>query len=184
MRTIVGLCGYARAGKDTAGHILVDHFGFQRVSFADKLREVALAIDPYVGIGDRWELQRLSEAVRRLGWEKAKVNPEVRRLLQVIGTDAGRNILGSDVWVDAAFNGLPPEGRFVFTDVRFPNESKAIFAMGGTVYRITRPGCGPINNHPSETALDHIAFPEIANDGTIDDLHSLIAHFPRVKENA
>ena len=48
--TLVGLSGYAQVGKDTVGKILVEKYGFERVSFADKLREVLYALDPTVRV--------------------------------------------------------------------------------------------------------------------------------------
>jgi hypothetical protein len=174
---LIGLSGYAQAGKDTIGKILVDSFGFRRVSFADKLREVALAINPIIdyraltGLG--WQEVRLDEIVSEHGWELAKGRDEVRRLLQVIGTDAGRAILGDNIWVEAAFKGLEEGGRYVFTDVRFPNEAHAIRERNGKVFRVDRPGYGPVNNHPSETALDNYKFnAHIFNNR---DIHSLEA---------
>jgi hypothetical protein len=159
LSTLVGLSGYAQVGKDTVGRILTEKYGFERVSFADKLREVALAIDPLIDAvpgeeRNQIHTMRLGPLVQQVGWEKAKQWPEVRRLLQVIGTDAGRAILGDNVWVDAAFKPLQPAKKYVFTDVRFPNEATAIRENGGILLRIERPGYGPVNNHPSETALD------------------------------
>ena len=43
MPTIVAFCGKAGAGKDTAAQVLCDHLGFERLAFADPLKE-ALAI--------------------------------------------------------------------------------------------------------------------------------------------
>lgn len=38
-KTIVGLCGYARSGKDTLGSVLVERLNFRRISFADMLKK-------------------------------------------------------------------------------------------------------------------------------------------------
>jgi hypothetical protein len=162
---LIGLAGYARSGKDTIGKILVER-GFQRVAFADKLREFALAIDPIIWDRPRF---RLSDVVEVEGWEGAKENPEVRSLLQRLGTEAGRNILGEDVWVNAALD-IPP-GDYVITDVRFPNELEAIRSRGGQVWLVSRPGYGPINGHPSETALSGCRFDHvICNDFDIEHM--------------
>ena len=178
---LIGVTGYARAGKDTIGRILVERHGFQRVSFADKLRQVALAVDPFVCIhpeadeGTSTIWARLTEVVEAWGWERAKEHEDVRRLLQRLGTEGGRNILGENVWVDAALRDLEPGGSYVFTDVRFPNEANAIQARGGRVWRVTRPGFRPINAHPSETALDNFQ-PDhtISNGGDVEGLAHLV----------
>lgn len=174
MPRLIGLTGYARTGKDTVGGFLVSQHGFQRVSFADKLREVALAADPYVKLSTDPEddyYARLTRVVDAYGWEGAKAHDDVRRLLQRLGTDAGRNILGENVWVDAALQGLDPDGFYVFTDVRFPNEADAIRDKGGVIWRISRPGYEPINGHASETAMDSYNVDiSIVNDRSMEDL--------------
>jgi hypothetical protein len=157
-RKIIGLAGYAGAGKDTAAAALTsdEARNYTRVSFADKLREFALAVDPLIPITEGSAVHmRLSEFLADLGgdWTRAKQNPEVRGLLQRIGTDAGRNVLGVDVWVDAALASLP-DSNVIFTDCRFPNEAAAIAKAGGFVVRVQRSGVGPVNDHPSEVALD------------------------------
>ena len=47
---IIGLSGFARSGKDEAAKVLVEEFGFKRVGFADKLREVLYALNPLVEV--------------------------------------------------------------------------------------------------------------------------------------
>lgn len=109
----------------------------------------------------------------------------VRELLQKLGTDAIRNGLHPNAWVNAAManykpsiygydgNGSPVAElpHWIFTDCRFPNEAQAIKDKGGVIIRVDRPGIGPVNDHPSETALDNWDFDyKIAN---VSDLESL-----------
>lgn len=167
---VIGLSGYAQSGKDTAYSLLATD-GWERASFADKLREALYALNPAIAgnvNGGGW---RVAEVVRAYGWEKAKTSyAEVRELLQRLGTEVGRDILGPDVWVDLAMAELTDGGRYVFTDARFPNEAEAVVKAGGRVIRIDRPGCGPVNGHPSETALDDFPFSaRVLNDGTLGD---------------
>ena len=169
---VVGLSGYARAGKDTVAEVIVSRHGFARGSFAAALKRVLVALDPIVLDGRR--LSEIDGAVEQTPSgpvlaEAAKEMPEVRRLLQRLGTDAGRSVLGKDVWVNALLE--RPPGRLVLSDCRFPNEADAIRSRGGVVLRVNRPGVGPINDHESETALDGYRFDAVIdNDGGIDDL--------------
>lgn len=174
---IVGLSGYARSGKNEAAEALVQ-FGWRQAGFADKLREFLYAVDPLIpghyGAGNL----RLRTLVDTAGWEYAKVNhPEVRALLQRAGTEAGRKVLGSNVWVDALFRGAADAPALVLTDVRFPNEAQAVADRGGVMIRIERPGVGPARDrmgrvHTSETALDDWNFDHtLVNDGSVRDLH-------------
>lgn len=182
MTVLVGFAGYARCGKDTAGAYLVNHYGFARRSFADVLREVLYRTDPLVPYrhDDTGHLHfvPLRLLVDWKGWEAAKAaEPEhphgVRSLLQRLGTDAGRNVLGQNVWVDAATRDLPE--RTVFTDVRFPNEADGIRERGGRVVRLVRPGTGPVNDHPSETALDGYGYDATLYAEDVPQLHSAVA---------
>ncbi len=159
---LVGLSGYAQSGKDTAARVLMEHFGFERRAFADKMRAFLYAVNPLVfndasdwSLGD--EAVYVQDVVDKYGWDAAKVDfPEVRQLMQRLGTEAGREVLGENVWVDATMAKV--DGCTVFTDVRFPNEYDAIKAAGGEVWRIARPGTSAVNMHPSETALDAHTF--------------------------
>jgi hypothetical protein len=165
---IIGISGYARVGKDTFADALVEHDGYVKRSFAEPLRQVLYAQNPLVSSS-----LTLAEVVDHIGWERAKdEHPEVRRLLQVLGTEAARTHLGDDVWVNAAVDALDLKAdRYVFADVRFPNEADAILQLGGIIVRIERSGVGPINGHATETAMDDYEFDYVIhNDGTIPEL--------------
>lgn len=169
---VIGLSGYARSGKDTAARCLLEQ-GFVRGAFADKMKTALIALDPYIDSSRR--LGEIEGAIIEtpsglLLSEAAKRIPEVRRLLQRLGTEAGRKTIGEDVWVRALLDTSSPV-KLVITDVRFPNEASAIRALGGLVIRIERPGVGPINDHESEVALDgYDVDVVIDNDGTVEDL--------------
>ena len=134
---LVGLVGYAQAGKDTfAGYL-----GFKRLAFADKLRDVAYDGSPWY-----------REQVLKYGYEWSKANVHgFREFLQDFGM-AVREHFGEDTWVNAAFNDYDPSVATVFTDVRFPNEIARIKAEGGIIVRIDRVGHAPANTHISEHA--------------------------------
>lgn len=118
----------------------------------------------------------------------------VREFLQRLGTNAIRNGLHENAWMNAAFAEYKPikevtkedagynnewfhvhKTKFpnwIFTDCRFPNEAQKIKELGGIIIRIDRPGVKPANNHPSEIALDDWKFDyKIAN---VSDLTALM----------
>jgi hypothetical protein len=168
---IIGLSGYAQSGKNTVADILVDHHGFIALAFADPIKELVYDINPKI---NSIEIQKL---VNEYGWDIVKQDPEVRRLLQTTG-EAGRQGIDEYLWVAMTLSQIkdPYEGRYVITDVRFPNEAAAITAQGGQIWRIERPGVDAVNDHVSETALDAWVFEEtIINDGTIEDLKKKIS---------
>ena len=163
---LVGFGSRAQVGKDTAANAT----GFVRVAFADNVRALASKIDPYV---NDFGL-RLSDAVERLGWERAKLEvEEVRRLLQELGGQS-RELIGTDVWVHPTMDrarSMMLEGLSVaVSDVRYPNEVDAIRASGGIVIRIDRPDV-PRLDHPTENALDDFDFDHVIdNSGTVEEL--------------
>ena len=59
----VTLSGPAQSGKDTLALVLVEDHGWTRVAFADPLKEMALAIDPWIDINWDMEVARLSVLV-------------------------------------------------------------------------------------------------------------------------
>lgn len=73
--------------------------------------------------------------------------------MQTLGTEWGRDILGSDFWIRlwrARVEQVASEGkRVVVDDLRFPNEAKAIRQLGGDIYRLAGRG-GIIGDHVSE----------------------------------
>lgn len=165
---IIGLSGYARAGKDETAKILVEDFGFTRVAFADKLRDMLYALNPIVSYG--WQTKAkdyplepvyVQNIIDRFGWDGYKgtlYGNEIRRLLQRLGTEAGRKTLWDSIWIDAAFAGLDKDDKIVVSDVRFPNEATAIEQRGGALWRIHRAGVNALNMHESEIALDNWDF--------------------------
>ena len=159
---LIGVSGYARSGKDTVANILVEEHGFAKMAFADKVRELALEINPWTLTDDWPRATPLKSLVEHRGWEEAKQYEDVRRTLQRVGM-AGRNILGRDVWIHALL-GKWDGGDLVISDVRFQNEFNAIKYLGGVVWRVERPNFGPVNDHISEVDLDGSVF-----DFTVDN---------------
>ncbi|MFF7990325.1 hypothetical protein ACFZDG_11105 [Kitasatospora xanthocidica] len=174
----IALLGRARSGKDTVAARLVERYAYTRVAFADPLRAVGLAADPIVSAEAAhfgYVPVRLSEAVERHGWEKAKtILPEVRRTLQNFG-QAVRDV-DPDFWLNLMLERLDVAASWnlpvVVTDTRYVNEATALQARGFTLVRIVRPGAGT-REHVSETELD--SFPAdvtVANVGSVADLHT------------
>ena len=171
---IIGVSGYAQSGKDTVAGMLMGLHKYERVAFADKIRELLLAMDPFVYANE--DYYRLEDVVESFGWEVAKVRfPEVRRLLQDLGVGA-RESFGKDFWVKQALGQYKPTDNIVVTDVRFQNEAEFIKGFpGAKIWRVERPGVLAVNAHPSESQMDDWEFDEvIKNDGDLDSLKSQI----------
>jgi len=177
---VIGLSGHAQAGKDTVGQYLVRYHGFTRLAFADLLKEALYRMNPVVLISTTSDAfdEGVEDVVGRLGWEEAKKQiPEVRRLLQQLGV-AMRDV-EPDIWVDPVREAiLASPGRYVITDVRFPNELKMIWALEN--YR--RPAVNvlverdvPEMFHISEHAIEGFTFDDILhNNGSIAELYAQV----------
>ncbi|WP_432068240.1 hypothetical protein [Streptomyces sp. C10-9-1] len=180
----VALMGRAGSGKDTVGARLVSRFVFARVAFADPLRDMALSVDPIVsseptGYGPL--PIRLSDVVRREGWDAAKRRPEVRRTLQRLGQSVRDQY--EDYWLRLALAKIDVADRWglpvVVTDCRYVNEAEALRERGALLVRIERPGeHGPTGEdertHTSETELDDFpADAVLTNGGSLAELHAL-----------
>lgn len=189
---IIGLSGFARSGKDEAAKVLVEEFGYTRVAFADKLREVLYELNPIVNVYGYNDINGLigtgvvylQEVINKYGWDGYKetvYGDEIRRLLQRLGTEAGRKTLWDTIWIDAAFAGHPDDAKLVVSDARFYNEFDAIRARGGWILRIERDGVGPANDHASEMeAVDYSHFTAVVhNNGTLEEYREKIRQVVR-----
>ena len=159
--------------------------GWEIKKFAGKLKQIASIL---TGIPiDNFESQGFKSTLLGPEWDAKKFDPKshsmqkvkmsVRDFLQKLGTDGLRTGLHSEVWINALFADYVPdqEGNYpgwIITDVRFPNEFKAIKDRGGFVIRLNRPGLTPVNAHASEIALDDYQFDEVINNK--GDLHELM----------
>lgn len=144
-----------------------------------------------------WCSKERYEEEKRINWQtayKSQLNP--RLLLQLLGTECGRNIIHPNIWVNSLMgeyncpncNSVSGEVCFghrnpnwIITDTRFPNELKAVKDKGGISIKVIRANINKlidsgidvtkIKEHESETALDNAEFDEtIINDGSILDL--------------
>jgi hypothetical protein len=147
---VVGLTGYAGAGKSTAAQYLVERHGFTRLSFAAPLKKMLLTLDPYVSSDFDDQCYRVSEILDTHGETAAKkLFPEYRRLLQVLGTDCIRAV-DENFWLNAAMGHIG-DGKYVFDDVRFPNEAAAIADLNPLgLWNVGRNAVHAANGHSSE----------------------------------
>jgi hypothetical protein len=209
---IIGINGYAGSGKDNVGTIiqylkanplntsledildfplthqwwLEESSGWEIKKWAGKLKTIASML---TGISqEKFEHQEFKKTMLGPEW-----NMSVRDFLQKLGTDAIRDGLHTNAWVNALMSDYkaidynddeqPEHPNWIITDTRFPNEAQAIKDAGGLVIRVDRPGVKPINDHPSETGLDKWKFDyKIANISDIKAL-SLSVQMILEKEN-
>ena len=164
----IAFIGKTGAGKTTAANILVERFGYERVSFAAPLKAGCATNN------DRTLLQTVGQGVRDLC------------------EDFWVNLFLADV----ANRELVADGRarFVVDDCRYPNEAQALKERGFYIVRIAATLSTRVDrqrragrlqdesqlDHVSETALDEFAADHyLVNDGwsdfdLVDDLTALL----------
>jgi len=198
---IIGISGRIASGKNTVGDIIeklcLTNNGpkFEQKSFAGKLKQIASLL---TGIPvEDFEDQEFKKSYLGAEWGTVESNPlnavpvfedvafnhlmSVRELLQKLGTEAIRDGLHPNAWVNALMceykrpkmSEYNPS-NWIITDVRFPNELEAVEDVKGLTLKVVRPvekSKTPARLHPSETSLDKAEFDyEIINDGSIEDL--------------
>ena len=169
---IIGLSGYAQVGKDTVAQILVEDYGYTRIGFADTIKKAAYVLDPIITLDG----MRLAYLVDRFGWDGAKQVPEARRILQVLGSDVGRDLIDPNLWVELTMHSVHQNDKIVVSDVRFSNEAEEIKWKFGEIWRVSRiDKSSPVNVHRSETEMDSWDFDQyVSNNGTIEELKAEI----------
>ena len=140
---IIGISGFIGSGKDTIADYLVNSHGFRRESFANSLKDAVSLVFGW----DRTMLEGRTKQSREWRdqvdpWWAERLNmPNLtpRWVLQFWGTDVLRKTFHDDIWIASLENKLrKTQDNIVISDVRFPNEVKAIHGAGGKVYRVRR----------------------------------------------
>jgi hypothetical protein len=139
---IIGVIGFIGSGKGTAADVLVEKHGFVKLSFADAVKDATAAIFGWQRSlleGDTEESRIFREKsddwwANKFGYEH--FSP--RLALQLMGTEAGRDVLHKDVWVYALERKMEMYQHVVIADVRFPNEIDWMRSKGGFAVRVTR----------------------------------------------
>src|SRR6516164_7143907 len=113
-RIVLGLCGLAGSGKTTAAVHLVSQFGYQRIRFADPLKDM---LRYGIGLTDTHIEGELKEIPL-----KALCGKSPRWAMQSLGTQWGRDCIGEQFWVNAWLRRVEesdPDKPIVADDVRF-----------------------------------------------------------------
>lgn len=187
---LIGIAGKKRHGKNTVAYIiqhqiarskgyntvsypekedayLLDHKSeWKQKSFAFKLKQIASLL---LGIPlEDFEKEEVKNRLLPPQWTKITAKTEevmtVRGFLQKLGTEAMRDVIHPEIWVNALFADYNPGlssrqivmdalsdtdkkmtskeslPNWIVTDVRFPNEAEAIVERGGLLIKVFRPG--------------------------------------------
>lgn len=202
MNNIIGIGGKLASGKDAISDHLVDKHGWVKLGMSDALAEALYVLDPWVllptGLGwknrftafvarlfrrtPRPVFERYSKLYDSLGYVRAKEYDEVRRLLQKLGTEVGRKIIGDSTWTDIVVRRAKDAAKtapgVIITGIRYPNELDMITdELEGELWWVVRPSlqAGANAGHSSENSVFESDFDRtIRNDGTLEDLYTKV----------
>lgn len=216
---LIGITGYARHGKGTIAKTLAKRHGYEIISFAAPVRDFLLQTNPLIevyrptvaAIQGHHDTPlasgiRLKVIIAQYGWDHAKKRfPDIRQLLQRLGTEAAKPLFGDDCWARIAmqrayeitkFEG----GRVCFDDLRFPREEgEAILNKGygyigphsAEIWRVTRYNKdGSIYNngigtdHPSERQVKNFEPDEEISNFSVKLLEATINEMVRNKRDS
>lgn len=162
---IIGLCGYAQVGKDTAAAGLEN---FTRLAFADALKREVQTMLVEAGMP-----VDLTDDAAKVEWRPLLVLWGRKRREQDPAYWIKRLI------VRAAFLKLSLRGDdIVLTDVRYLNEAQWVVDHGGRGVYIDRPGFGPANEEEGrsipEVLNSGLPISVLSNDGTVHQLRQAL----------
>jgi hypothetical protein len=137
-RKIFALSGFAGAGKDTLGHVLVNRYGYKRMSFASSLKDCISSITGWdreklegTSLEDReWRERKDEWWSERLG---RKITPRI--FMTLFGTDVVRKEF-PNLWLLSLERQLSLDisSNIVITDCRFQNEIEILKNINQTYH--------------------------------------------------
>ena len=194
---VIGICGPAQAGKDTAGRFMAqqiinsDDYNMQEhvvalESFAAPIKSMVAMLLDFHGYGSVMNPDKLNVYLEGDQKEEVldRIGVSTRRLMQTIGTEWGREMIKDSIWLDCMegrigqFDEAKKHGHpgaiVIITDVRFDNEAEMIKRNGGVIVRIDSDR-DTIPEHASEAGVS-----ECLVDTVIDNSDDIDTFYARV----
>lgn len=197
---IIGISGKIGSGKDLCGKIIkylhfyydVKPVGYGKDDITFVMNQLEKEDSHLINLFSQWEIKKFADKLKDciciilnctrydledinfkntpLGKEWGNLTP--RLLLQLLGTDCGRQIIHPNIWINSLFREYnSTKLNWIITDTRFINEFNSIKERNGINIQIISDK-SPKDNHISETELDN--YNEfnyvIENNKTIEEL--------------
>lgn len=183
---LIGITGKKNSGKDTVAKIIIlilydySDEGVERFLYDDDLIDIVpsdVKIRSFAEPIKRMVAELINEDVEALEDRefKEKELPVIftsygdrltpRKLMQLIGTEFGREMIHNDIWVDLLFENYDSTKKWIISDVRFENEAIRILKEGGHLLQVVSEEVGIKDTHASETSdLYNLCHRIITND--------------------
>ena len=189
---IIGICGFQSAGKDTIAHLLINKYGFKKLSFATAVKDIVSIMFGW----PRDKLEGLTKEDRQwretidTWWAHKLQMPQLtpRYVLQYIATDLFRNHFHPEIWITIVEKQLNQFENIVITDCRFENEINLIIKYGAKIINVYKENhewvykykmgeevkeIEKMHRSEYEWIRCHYDY-EVSNNGTIDELYEKI----------
>ena len=165
---IIGIAGPLDSGKSTMAKMLASRFESAIIPFAKPVKDLA----------------------KLMGWDGEK-GKKGRRLLQLLGTECGRQCIDQNIWVnhwkDLVYRTTLPEVGpmlIVADDVRFDNECDIIDSLGGRLIKINGRNDVESPEHASELGLSDDRFSHLyTNNRGLDSMSTFCDQLQRKTNN-
>jgi hypothetical protein len=168
MINIIGITGIIGSGKDTFGKMIQESLAknnkeeWEIKKYAGHLKIITslLLNIPLHLLEDR----KVKENIISNEWGTMTV----RKFMQLLGTDALRDKVHQDIWVNSLFNYYNYHSRWIITDVRFDNEARKIIENQGIIIKIVRNQEVVDNKHISEEGISsNLIYKTVKNFGSL-----------------
>lgn len=141
---IIGLAGGKGCGKSTVAKIINKLHDYEIISFATPIKEMLRVL----GLGDA-ELH--DPVIKEIPLDEYGKSP--REIMQLLGTEFGRNMIDGNIWITALRKQLRPDRNYVIDDVRFNNEARFVRERGAVIH-VERERDIEGDTHISEAGID------------------------------
>jgi dephospho-CoA kinase len=167
---VIGLTGKKGCGKDTVGDYLVRKYGFERMAFADALKQVCQTVFDLT-------MEQMTDTIKKEQMDE-RWDTTPRHLMQIVGTQLFRDKLTEcfphlkgSIWVGIIKQKILRSSKnIVLTDVRFENEAEMVRQFNGKLIQITRTDNNQSDKHVSENIHIQTNY-MLENNQTVEELY-------------
>jgi energy-coupling factor transporter ATP-binding protein EcfA2 len=183
---IIAICGPSGSGKSTLAQLIQKNEGGVVTSFSHPIKMMLFDLVTFQGCSP--------DITARMIYGDLKETPSEylggrtpRYAMQTLGTEWGRNLLHTDLWIAAwkrNLGSIVDQHDVIVDDLRFLSEEKAVRTFRNSVIiRIARKDDKTAGDHSSEKEYTRICVDVmITNDSTPEDMYGVYKYYMSLNE--